>query len=469
MESDILKKGINNSIFVLLSQVIKLILGISKILLLPLILGITNFGYWQVYLLYLSYVGIFTLGFNDGIYLKYGKYDYNELPKQKFRSSIKLFFILQLIITCIVFTLIMFEPDENKKNALIFATINIPIASFSGVLIYILQVTNQLKKYSFYTILDQVLLLIVILIALFTQTNNYLLIIFTDFISKIIVLLLMIRSCKELIFGNGVGLNIARKELNDNIRVGIKLMIANFAGMMILGFGRFVVERFENIDVHSSYSFANSTINLVLIFISALGLVVYPTFSRINLERYSVYFLKLNNLIRILVFILLVSYFPLKFFIEEFMNEYKLVFDYLPIIFAIIFLQSKMQILINPFYKLLREERAMMVANITGLVFAIVTITVSYLVIQSVFIIALSTFFAMAVRLYLSENFIKKKLGIYKDNGFLFEVFYITMFIVCAYQVSFPSGIFGYTIILMLYLLTQLKFIKKNINYFMRG
>ena len=132
---------------------------------------------------------------------------------------------------------------------MIFASINIPIAGLTGVLIYVLQVTNQLKKYSLYTILDKAIVLVIILLALIARTDQFILIILADIFSKLIVLALMIYSCRDLIFGKGVALGTAIKELFDNINVGIKLMLANFAGMMVLGFGRFIIERFESVSI----------------------------------------------------------------------------------------------------------------------------------------------------------------------------------------------------------------------------
>ena len=114
MKNNVIKTGIKNTIYVIAAQSISLILGIARTLLLPVLLGITNFGYWQVYLLYMSYVGIFALGFNDGIYLKYGNYEYDELPKE--HSGLVLGYLLFSDSRhALVSTVIMIEPDSSKQ------------------------------------------------------------------------------------------------------------------------------------------------------------------------------------------------------------------------------------------------------------------------------------------------------------------------------------------------------------------
>jgi O-antigen/teichoic acid export membrane protein len=464
MERQIIKLGLRNTFFVMLAQSISFIFGIAKSLILPIALGVTNFGYWQVYLLYLSYVGMFAFGFNDGIYLRYGKYNYEDLPKPLFRSSIRIFILFQLLITLIVSILILIEKDPNKQSALFWTSINIPIAGLTGVLIHILQVTNQMKKYSFFTVIDKIINLVLIILIYFLGLDNFLIIIVSDTFSKLFVLMLLIYSCNELLFGKGTNLKASYRELIKNTSVGIKLMLANICGMLVIGFGRFIVERLESVDVYGIYSFSISTTNLVLVFVSAIGLVIYPTLNRVSKEKFPNYFSLLNEILTVIFFGLLLLYFPLRILINNIMIEYNQIFDYLPYIFSIIFIQAKMQIEINPYYKLLREEGAMLKANFTGLIMAILFIVPSYMIFKSVAAIAIGTFLAMGIRLYLSEVYLKRKLNFKKYMNILFEVVGIITFIIFAFQKNTMVGLFGYLFTYLFYLIVNAKKLSKYIK-----
>lgn len=468
MKNNVIKTGFKNTIYVVSAQSIGLLLGIARTLLLPVLLGITNYGYWQVYLLYMSYVGIFALGFNDGIYLKYGKYEYDELPKETFRSSIRLFIIFQIAIMTIVSTVIIFEPDSSKQLSMIWASINIPIAGLTGVLIYILQITNQLKKYSLYTILDKIIVLIIIVGVFLLKLDNFLIIIIADTLSRVLVLGLMINSCKDIIFGKGIRYQFALKEIIDNVRIGIKLMLANFAGMLVLGFGRFLVERTASVEEYGIYSFAISTMNLVLVLITAIGLVIYPTLNRLDKNNYPNYFTKLNKVLVIIIFGLLVSIFPLKIFISRFMEDYVGIFSYLSIIFAIIFVQSKMQILINPYYKLLRKESMMLRANLVGVIVAIILIAPMYILTKSVTMVAIGTLLAMLIRLYLSEVYLKKEQGISGNKNIVLELAGLSLFIIFGFIDNLYLGLIGHLLIYSLFLLKQSNEIKELAKYVLR-
>lgn len=468
MDNRVIKTGIKNTIYVVAAQSISLLLGITRTLILPILLGITNFGYWQVYLLYMSYVGIFALGFNDGIYLKYGKYDHEELPKEIFRASIRVFVIFQIAIMLIVSAVISLEPESSKQISMLWTSINIPIAGLTGVLIYVLQITNQLKKYSFYTILDKVVVLVIIVGLYLLRLDNFLIIIIADTFARILVLGLMINSCREIIFGKGIRYQSALKEIIDNVRVGIKLMLANFAGMLVLGFGKFLVERTASVEQFATYSFAISTVNLVLVLITAIGLVIYPTLNRLDKDNYPKYFNKLNKILAIIVFGLLTVLFPLKLFISRFMVDYVSVFNYLSIIFAIIFVQSKMQILINPYFNLLRKESMMLRANLVGVVVAVILVTPLFILTKSVTMVAIGTLFAMLLRLYLSEIYLKKEQGILGNKNIIAELIGLFIFIIFGLTSNLYLGLIGYLVIYFVFAIRQLKDIKEFAKYFLR-
>ena len=74
---NIIKVGISN-LFTILS-------GIIVGFVIPKIMGLEDYGYYKTFTLYVSYVGLFHLGFIDGIYLKYGGVSYDDFDKCQFQ------------------------------------------------------------------------------------------------------------------------------------------------------------------------------------------------------------------------------------------------------------------------------------------------------------------------------------------------------------------------------------------------
>ena len=81
------KKIIANFSYVVLSNLLTVIVSSLVVLILPKIMGVEEYGYWQLYIFYLSYAGFVHLGWVDGIYLRYGGLEYDELDKEKFSLS----------------------------------------------------------------------------------------------------------------------------------------------------------------------------------------------------------------------------------------------------------------------------------------------------------------------------------------------------------------------------------------------
>lgn len=466
MDKKSLITNLKNISYVLTAQLITLILGVLKIFLLPILLGVNDFGYWQIYLLYLTYVGFFTFGFNDGVYLKYGKKDYDDLPKKLLNSSIKTFFIFQVIITVIIICLTFLENDPNKEIALFWTALNIPISGLTGVLIYIMQITNQMRKYSYFSVIDKILVLIFILFLFYLQIDNFKVVIIIDTLSRLIVLILLIINCRDLFIGKGKGLRESCIEIIGNVNIGYKLMIANICGMLVLGIGRFLVERFESITDYAIYSFAMSTTNLVLVFVSALGLAVYPLLSRVKSDSHSKYYLNVNQIITIVFFWLLIIYFPLIQFIEKYMSDYLEVKAYLPLVFAVIFIQGKMQVLINPFYKILRYEYQMLKANFNGLIIAFLCIVPTYFIFHSIEIIALGTILSMFIRLHLSEKYLMRRLDLHKSHNIVIEFLGILIFMFCSFQNNESLGFYYYLTFCVGFTLFKLKMIIQYYRFF---
>ena len=429
MSENVVRNAAKNIKYVLLSQILVFVLGIFKSLVLPKYLGVEGFGYWQIYLLYLSYVGMFALGFNDGIYLRYGSYQYNELPFKKIRSSIRIYTYMLIIFTVSMCILSLYIIDGSKIFPIFMAFLNIFIIGIYGVFIFIYQITNQMKKYSFFSLIDKIIVMMSLIFIMIINERNYKFIIVVDCISKAITVALMIYSCKELWFGDIDRYSESIKEFILNIKVGVNLMIANLMGMFVIGIGRFIVEQFGSIKQYSYYSFGISITNLVLIFIASVSTVLYPTLKRLSENNYSIYFEEINRVLSLFNITALLVYFPSYLFILYIMPDYSPMLIYLNLLFGVVFLQGKMQLLNNSFYNALREEKAMFKANMSCVIIFTILVSAIFPFVKLIWIIAACTFITMIFRCYLSEIFLRKKMECINMNIMLKEIIVLLIFI----------------------------------------
>ena len=207
-----------NTKIAIVTQGLVLITSLIKSFVVPLLVSVESYGYWQIYLLYLPYIGLFYWGFNDGIYLRYGNYDYDKLPEKKFRIVSKLFFIFLFIETVIGLVILCFVGYSERIIAVAFVLMNIPIKGIYGMLIYVLQITNNIKKYCFYSLIDKVLFLILLGVIFISGQQSFIYLILADIISSVLTTAIMIFENRRILFGKSDGISEGIEEFKQNIK-----------------------------------------------------------------------------------------------------------------------------------------------------------------------------------------------------------------------------------------------------------
>ena len=104
-------KKIRNNILISISvQLVSLLVSFILSFLVPKFINEYQYSYWQMYVLYASYVGILHFGLLDGIVLRYSQYDYEDLDKARIRSQFQILLIstaafsfILLGISCLLF------------------------------------------------------------------------------------------------------------------------------------------------------------------------------------------------------------------------------------------------------------------------------------------------------------------------------------------------------------------------------
>lgn len=469
MSQTVGRQILRNTSFVFGAQFLVLLISIVRALILPGIFSVESFGYWSVYWFYTSYVGLFCLGFNDGIYLNFGEYDYKELPHRLMRSSIRLFawMLASFMVVC-VFLINLFVDNAEISYALWFASLNIFTLGLTSVFIYIFQITNQFKSYSFFSIVDKILMLFTILYMFVANNENFRILILIDSLSKFLVLSVMIWKTRELFFGKISPFRESCRFMINNMSVGIKLMIANLMGMLLVGAGKFIVQLCGNIEDFAIYSFGMSITGLVLTAVTAFSLVLYPMIKRIPQDKYYSVFVRINTFTRTFGIPAIMVYFPAYWFISEFYPKYDMVLSFLNFLFAIVFLQCKISILNNTYYKVLRKEKKMLVANMNCVLVFILFAAVFYGIYREIWLIACCTFIAMFFRCYASEIYLADVMKGKMDKRAFVETGFLIVFLASSFFLPLLSSLFLCLLFGTIFFLYDRKLIKETFSILLK-
>ena len=101
-KNNFLKTLTSNMLYAYVSQAVSTLIGLSFTILIPKVLGVSGYGYWQLIVFYTTYLGVFYLGINDGIYLRNGGKEFNEINKTVIAKIGKCFFGIHSLVGVVI-------------------------------------------------------------------------------------------------------------------------------------------------------------------------------------------------------------------------------------------------------------------------------------------------------------------------------------------------------------------------------
>lgn len=466
-------KFIKNFILVFISNISTLVSGILVGFLLPIILPIEDYGYYKTFTLYVTYLGLFSLGIVDGIVLKYGGFDYEKLDKPLFRSYFKWYLIIHVIITVLLSFTFLFLNYDFQRFILIMLIINMFSLNIVGFFRQISEITQKFKEYSIIKIIQSFLtigsVVLIYIINIFSHTIvDYKLYMLLVIICNIIIMIWYIYLYRDLVFGNSCKLVDSFADIRSLMYYGAPLMFANLCSTLILVIDRqFVNVLFEN-KVYAIYAFAYNLLAMLTVVTSAVSTVLYPALKRTTKEAAEGKYSLLLSSSLILMYAVLVLFFPLSLIIKHFIPNY---IDSI-IIFRIIFpglpLSCAVTVVIQNYYKMLGNSTSFFKKSLVILILSIIANGIAYCLFKNT--VSISAASVLVTFIW----FIYVGIGIYnKFNSELFKesafsiictiLFYV--FSSCKSWIIGMSGyLFSFCLLVFLMDRTILKHIKDNIK-----
>ena len=158
------KNIIFNIMKVTTSNIIKLFAGVVVGFILPKIIGVSDYGYHKTFTLYATYVSLLSFGIVDGIYLKYGGKNYDQLNREQFRLYSKAFIVLQVSIALIGVFIANFFLQKDAKFILICLAIFLIANNVTAYFQTISTITARFSELTFRNVIQSVLNIIAVLV-----------------------------------------------------------------------------------------------------------------------------------------------------------------------------------------------------------------------------------------------------------------------------------------------------------------
>lgn len=461
------KSILENITYTFIANIFTMLISVIMTLILPKFLGVTEYSYYQLYIFFISYVGFFHFGWIDGIYLKIGGMEYDDLNKNSYVTQFWLLNIFEIIVAFVVSVFaVRFIKDVDKSFILVATSICGVITILRTYLLFILQSTNRIKEYAKYTRMDRFIYFVLVILFLFLGFDNYKFILYIDIFSKLVALILCIGQTKDIVFGKiSIDKNIFL-EIFDNISIGIKLMLANIASMLIIGVVRFGIQNNWNIQTFGKVSLTLNISNLLMTFINAVAVIMFPLLRREEESNLPKIYTMLRNTLMLFLYMMLIFYYPMKLILSAWLPQYVDSLRYMALLFPICIYESKMSMLVNTYLKSFRKEKYMLIINAIFLALSAVLTGVSVFMLNNLTLAILSIVFLLGFRCILGEIVLTKtmNISIYKD--IILETALTLIFICSSWFIQNIFCLVIYICFYLIYVFIKRKEIKETMLIF---
>lgn len=465
LKNDLLKKFASNLSYAFVAQSLSLLLSVLMSLIVPKLLGVEQFAYWQLFIFYSGYVGLLHLGLPDGIYLRYGGTELNAMDKSLLGSQLRimiLFHTLISIVGCSVLS--FFSIEEERKFVWMLVAIYMIITNAFWYLGFLYQAANKTKNYSIATIISKVSFTICVFILMFIKPEKFKIYVALYVVAQGLALLYFVYKGRSFVFSQQLSLRKILLEIFHNIKIGINLTFSNIVSSFIIGVGRVMIDTTQGISDFGMVSFAISLSNFFLQFISQISMVMFPMLRSFDGVRMKKVFVVARSGISYLLCAILAIYAPMKYLLSIWLPQYALSLEYLAILLPICVFDGKMQLLYNTYLKVLRKEKVLLGINLFALGASAVLCVIGAYVLNSMTAVVFFMVVAIAIRSWISNIYLSRFMDVECEVNVIWECVLSLVFVGANMLLPMGAAFWIYIIAYLIYCFFTKKVLKECYN-----
>ncbi len=440
------------------ANVIRLMISILLTLLLPKLLGVEEYSFWQLYLFYVTYTAYSSLGFCEGTYLKYGGKEYNELEGRTMASqfwTLALYEVLFSLVCGVIF--IQFVPDGQKSFILCLALISSIFDILRYLLQCVLQATNRIKEYARVVTSERVLFFVFLMITLLLGYRDYRLLIASEILARIVSMIYAMILCREKVFVRFSFDKASFSESKELVGIGFKLLLATLASQLVIGIVRFMIELRWGTVVFGKVSLTLSLSNMVITCIGAVSIVLFPVLKNMEKDKLDELYETMRMVLTVPVLFVLLFYAPMKLILSAWLPQYAESLRYLAILLPICVYETRSYALINTYFKAYRKENDILLVNVVTVILSLILSSIAVLLCDSLDLAVVSIVVLMIFKSVYAEWIMKKYVNIHVLVDNMLEIVLTLIFIVSSMMLTEGMAFVVYLIAYAAYLIIRSK------------
>jgi O-antigen/teichoic acid export membrane protein len=427
-----LKEVVKNISYSFSANLISLLISVFMVLFVPKLLSVNDYGLWQLFLFYYSYLGFLHFGWEDGIYLRYAGKTFNELDRKTFAGQFYCIILLQIVLVVVISILSqVFVVNSDRRLALLCAIWLAPFVNFNNLCNFIMQMTNRIKGYARLLITERIIFFLGVLSFLVILGWNQFRYMYVAQVFAVVSMAVVgVYLCRSLLSPHFDSFAAIQQEVYKNLNVGSKLMLANTASILIIGIVRYGISIGWDVATFGKISLTLGISNFFMVFINSVSIVFFPIVKQMDEDKRSETYTVIRSVLTFLLFAGLIGYYPIRYILSLWLPKYADSLVYMRILFPVYVFASKVSLLINTYLKSMREEFLMLKINIVSVIFSLIITVFTVGMWHNLDVAVFSIVIIYAFRCGLSEYYITKLLKLNFRKNMIEDLLMCTIFIV---------------------------------------
>lgn len=263
---------VNNIFKVLISNVIVALVGLISSLLLPNLLSIDDYAKYQTFILYISYVALFHLGFPNGLSIKYAGKSFQNIEKQQLKGEMFLLLIIISVFSAFFLLIYIF----TKNIMFLYVSIMTFCSCYLGAITQLLQAWGMFDLYALsHVIISAVsLVLPIIIYFIFDKASATITIISYIFVYVVMTALYLLL---QIILGSNYSCaKLFSKENRDIEKIGLLFHIGSYINVLFHSVDKQMIKWYCSVQEFSFYSFAITMQSTMTILLTAVSQPLFP-------------------------------------------------------------------------------------------------------------------------------------------------------------------------------------------------
>lgn len=461
-----------NAFMVISSNLLTLLVSLFMGFVIPKYLSVDDYAYYHIYQLYIAYAGFFHLGLVNGIYLKYGHLDVDELPVNDFRKYSRAMVILQLGMAALLLVILflLFPEDRNIGVAYAFTIVNIPLMNIKWFYSSINQFTKRFVIDSAVTYMQNVLQCVMVAAVIIFSLYNYLVLLIAVTLINLICMIAVMIQNKQFVNVFAITKEETKpdRSVGSLIKGGFFFMISEFVAIIILGIDSIFVQNLFTLTDFAMYSFAVSIISVMYTLISTVSNLIYPYLVRVDDDKYAKYYTLMSDVLTFVALMSMLAFYVAKFLVIHWLDKYEASLFIASILFGTVIFRTLIMLVCGNYFKVLKMTKEYTKNNFFSIVLAFVLDFLAYIIFKDCTYIAYASLLAFIIWYVVTDFVFIKRLQIEKKtcfNRYLCIAVCLTLF----YSLFRVSDIIAFVIYMIVAAVVCIVCFRKHIREIVNG